>query len=104
LQEVYVDAAEISRNDSLKKDPLVREFISLSKQTRLKEGISPQSKGDPPHKTVQDVKKKGSSHEPAMAADKQTKSAATGNMALIDQLIREKAKATRVKKSSGKQQ
>jgi hypothetical protein len=102
LQEVYVDAADISRNDSLKKNPLVREFFSLSKRNRLKEEIAPQSRGDTPHKTVQDVKKEGSSPEPTMAVDKQTKTAPTGNMALIDRLIREKAKAIQAKKEVGK--
>jgi len=98
LQEVYVEAADISRNGSLKKNPMVREFFSLTKQNRLKEGISPQSRGDIPKKTVQDGKKKGSAPEAAMAVDKQTENAPTGNMALIDRLIREKAKATRAKK------
>jgi len=93
LAEVYVDAEEIKGKDLLKKNPLAREFISLSKGARLQPGNPGQSKDITTQKTLQTLQE----------SDKQTKiTRSTGNMALIDKLIREKAKATRIKKSGGK--
>jgi hypothetical protein len=94
LEQVYVDAQDIKGDTSLKKNPLVREFLFLKQKHK-----NPRmSKGSPVEgmKTAKG-KMKGSSTAEMSLEKGSKKPAAKGNMALIDQLIREKAKKIRAK-------
>lgn len=97
LEQVYVDVQDIKDikgDTSLKKNPLVREFLFL-KQKHKNPGMS---KGGPVEGITAGKGKVKGSPNTEMALEKGNKKpAAKGNMALIDQLIREKAKKIRAK-------
>lgn len=99
LKEVYVDAKDIKGITSLKKDSLAREFLNLLHGKRLKKTPTITSEEIGPQKTGKDTGKMKISAGPGTAAKKQVKKPGpSGNMALIDKLIREKAKKIRAKK------
>ena len=101
LAEVYADAADIKGDDSLKKNPLVREFLFLLQRNKTPDITPPPpgGKGD----NARTADKAGSAAEPGLTPGKQGKQPVSkGNMALIDQLIREKAKKIRAKKGAEK--
>jgi hypothetical protein len=94
LEQVYVDAQDIKGDTSLKKNPLVREFLFLKQKHKNPK----MSKGSPVEGMTTAKGKVKGSPTTEMALDKGNKKpAAKGNMALIDQLIREKAKKIRAK-------
>jgi len=101
LKEVYAEAADIRGDASLKKNPLVREFLFLLQKDRVQKS---KGKGLTNRETAQAPPKPGNpADERGMAPDKQSKKIAVkGNMALIDKLIREKAKKIRAAKSAEK--
>jgi hypothetical protein len=99
LKEVYVDTADIKGISSLKKNSLAREFLNLLHKKRLKKTPPVAAEDFGPQKTGKDAGEKKMSAGPEMAAKKQAKKPGTsGNMALIDKLIREKAKSLRASK------
>jgi hypothetical protein len=99
LEQVYVDARDITDikgETSLKENPLVREFLFLKQKHK-----NPRmSKGSPVEGMTSAKGKVKSSPATKTTLEKGSKKpAAKGNMALIDNLIREKAKKIRAKKS-----
>jgi len=104
LEQVYVDARDIKElkgESSLKENPLVREFLFLIQKNKSPKMTPSLSKGSPVE-GMTPGKGKGSV-KGEMALEKGSKKpAAKGNMALIDQLIREKAKKIRAKKGEEK--
>jgi hypothetical protein len=105
LEQVYVDARDIKElkgESSLKENPLVREFLFLIQKNKSPKMTPSLSKGSPVE-GMTPGKGKGSV-KGEMALEKGSKKpAAKGNMALIDQLIREKAKKIRAMKNKEKQ-
>jgi hypothetical protein len=100
LKEVYVDAADIKGITSLKKNSLAREFLNLLHGKRLKKPHPGASEEIGLLKTGEEAGKMEISAGPGTAAKKQVKKPGpSGNMALIDKLIREKAKNIRASKS-----
>ncbi len=100
LKEVYVDAKEIKGTTSLKKNSLAREFLNLLHRKRLKKSHPIASEEIGPQKTVKDAGKMKISAGPGTAVKKQAKKPGpSGNMVLIDKLIREKARNIRARKS-----
>jgi hypothetical protein len=102
LEQVYVDAQDIKDikgDNSLKKNPLVREFLFLKQKHK-----NPKlSKGSPVEGMTPGKGKVKGSPDTGIALEKGNKKpAAKGNMALIDQLIREKAKKIRAKEGAKK--
>ena len=109
LQEVYVDAESLKGNISLNANPLAREFLFL-----LQPGKS--QPGNPPHLKDLDLQDpgtatvipQGSADDRGPALEKGVLTKKTGlkssqnNMALIDKLIREKAKKNRAKQGAEK--
>jgi hypothetical protein len=105
LKEVYVDAKDIKGTTSLKKDSLAREFLNLLHGKRLKKPHSSASEEIGLQKTGEDAGKMKISAGPGTVAKKQAKKPGpSGNMALIDRLIREKAKGIRAKQIVEKQE
>jgi hypothetical protein len=101
LEQVYVDAQDIKGDTSLKKNPLVREFLFLKQKHKNPK----MSKGSPLEGMTSAKGKVKGSPGTGMTLEKGSKKpAATGNMALIDNLIREKAKKIRAKKEQEKQE
>ena len=100
LEQVYVDVQDIKDikgDTSLKKNPLVQEFLFLKQKHKNPKMTPSLSKGGP-IEGMAPAKGKGNVIG-EMALDKGSKkTAAKGNMTLIDQLIREKAKKIRAKK------
>jgi hypothetical protein len=107
LEQVYVDAQDITDikgDTSLKKNPLVREFLFLKQKHKNPKMTPSLSKGSPLEgiTTAKGIVKGSPTTE--MALEKGSKKpAAKGNMALIDNLIREKAKKIRATKNKEKQ-
>ena len=101
LKEVYIEATDIGGDASLRKHPLVREFLSFLQKDRVRKS---KGKDLTNPETVHAPSKPGNpAKESGMAPDKRArKTAAKGNMDLIDNLIREKAKKIRAAKSAGK--
>jgi hypothetical protein len=102
LEQVYVDAQDIKDlkgETSLKKNPLVREFLFLKQKHK-----NPRmSKGGPVEGMKPGKSKMKGSPDTGMTLEKaNNKPAAKGNMAVIDNLIREKAKKIRAKKGEEK--
>ena len=99
LEQVYVDARDITDikgETSLKENPLVREFLFLKQKHKNPKMTSSLSEGSP----LEGMAPAKGNVKGEMALEKGSKkSTAKGNMALIDQLIREKAKKIRAKKS-----
>ena len=108
LEQVYVDARdimEIKGDTSLKDNPLVREFLFLKQKNKTPKMTPSLSKGGPVEGITAGKGKVKGSPDTEMALGKGSKkSAAKGNMALIDQLIREKAKKIRAMKNKEKQE
>jgi len=105
LKEVYVDAKDIKGITSLKKNSLAREFLNLLHGKRLKKTppIAPEEMVS--QKTGEDAGKMKISAGPGTAVKKQVKKPGpSGNMALIDSLIRKKAKEIRAKQIVEKQE
>lgn len=107
LEQVYVDAQDIKdlKGDaSLKKNPLVREFLFLKQKHKTPKMTPSLSKGSPVEGMTTAKGKMKGSPDTGMSMEKgSNKPAAKGNMALIDQLIREKAKKIRAMKNQEKQ-
>ena len=107
LEQVYVDARdimEIKGDTSLKDNPLVREFLFLKQKNKTPKMTPSLSKGGPVEGITAGKGKVKGSPDTEMALEKGSKkSAAKGNMALIDNLIREKAKKIRAVKNKEKQ-
>jgi hypothetical protein len=100
LKEVYVDAADIKGITSLKKNSLVREFLNLLHRKKSKETPPIASDEIGLQKPGKDAGTKKMSAAPGTDVKKQAKKPVpSGNMALIDKLIREKAKKIRASKS-----
>ena len=101
LEQVYVDARDITDfkgETSLKENPLVREFLFLKQKHKTPKMTPSLSKGGP-LEGMAPAKGKGNVKSEMSMEKGSKKPAAKGNMALIDQLIREKAKKIRAKKS-----
>ena len=102
LEQVYVDARDITdiKGDaSLKKNPLVREFLFLKQKHKNPKMTPSLSKGSTTKEMTPAKGKVKGSPATGIALEKGSKKpAGKGNMALIDQLIREKAKKIRAKK------
>jgi len=102
LEQVYVDAQDIKDikgNTSLKENPLVREFLFLIQKNKNPRMTPSLSKGGPIEGMTAGKGKMKNSPDTEMALEKGSKKPADkGNMAMIDQLIREKAKKIRAKK------
>lgn len=90
LAEIYVDAEEIDEKNLLKKNPLFQKFRLLNNKKNPIPGHSKDKENKKTTVMQQEVDK------PSKAA------ASTGNMVLIDKLIREKAVALRKDKEFGK--
>jgi hypothetical protein len=107
LEQVYVDVQDIKDikgETSLKENPLVREFLFLKQKNKTPKMTPSLSKGSPVEGMTPAKGKVKGSPDTEMALEKGSKkSAAKGNMALIDQLIREKAKKIRAVKNKEKQ-
>jgi hypothetical protein len=107
LEQVYVDARdimEIKGDTSLKDNPLVREFLFLKQKNKTPKMTPSLSKGSPVEGITAGKGKVKGSPDTAMALEKgSNKPADKGNMALIDQLIREKAKKIRAMKNKEKE-
>ncbi len=97
LEQVYVDVQDIKDikgDTSLKENPLVREFLFLKQKHKTPK----MSKGSPVEGITAGKGKVKGSPDTGITLEKGSKKpAAKGNMALIDQLIREKAKKIRAK-------
>jgi hypothetical protein len=108
LEQVYVDARDITDikgDTSSKENPLVREFLFLKQKQRNPKMTPSSSKGSPVEGITAGKGKVKGSPDTEMALEKGSrKPAAKGNMALIDQLIREKAKKIRAMKNKEKQE
>jgi hypothetical protein len=108
LEQVYVDVQDITvikGDNSLKENPLVREFLFLKQQHKNPKMTASLSKGSPLEGMTPAKGKMKGSPDTGMALEKGSKKpAAKGNMALIDQLIREKAKKIRAVKNKEKQE
>jgi hypothetical protein len=106
LEQVYVDARDITDikgDTSSKENPLVREFLFLKQKHKNPKMTPSLSKGSPVEGITSGKGKMKGSPDTGMALEKgSNKPAAKGNMALIDQLIREKAKKIRAKKGEEK--
>jgi hypothetical protein len=105
LKEVYVDVQDIKGEASLKKNPLVREFLFLKQKHKNPKMTPSLSKGSPVEGITPAKGRVKGSPTTEMALEKGSKKpAAKGNMALIDNLIREKAKKIRAMKNQEKQE
>ena len=106
LEQVYVDVQDITvikGDNSLKENPLVREFLFLKQKNKTPKMTPSLSKGSPVEGITAGKGKVKGSPDTEMALEKGSKKpAAKGNMALIDQLIREKAKKIRAMKNKEK--
>ena len=104
LEQVYVDVQDIKDlkgDTSLNKNPLVREFLFLKQKHKNPK----MSKGSPVEGITAGKGKLKGSPGTEMALEKGSKKpAGKGNMALIDQLIRGKAKKIRAMKNKEKQE
>ena len=101
LEQVYVDARDIrdlKGESSLKENPLVREFLFFKQKHKTPKMTPSLSKGGP-LEGMAPAKGKGNVKGEMTLEKGSKKPTAKGNMALIDQLIREKAKKIRAKKS-----
>jgi hypothetical protein len=105
LEQVYVDARDIKGDTSLKKNPLVREFLFLKQKQRNPKMTPSLSKGSPVAGMTPGKGKMKGAPDTGMALEKGSKKpAAKGNMALIDKLIREKSKKIRAMKNKENQE
>ena len=106
LEQVYVDVQDITvikGDNSLEENPLVREFLFLKQKNKTPKMTPSLSKGSPVEGITAGKGKVKGSPDTEMALEKGSKKpAAKGNMALIDQLIREKAKKIRAMKNKEK--
>jgi hypothetical protein len=99
LKEVYADAEGIRENQSLKRDPIIRKFLSLVKKNTIEES-------DLNQPTRSRYRKGGNTddkldkhvEEKIVPETLEKRTSISGNMALIDKLIREKAKKGRSEK------
>lgn len=102
LEQVYVEAQDIKDikgDTSIKENPLVREFLFLKQKSKIPKMTLSSSRGNLVEEMTSPPGKVKGSPDAEMALEKGSKKpAAKGNMALIDQLIREKAKKIRAKK------
>jgi hypothetical protein len=98
------DIKDIKGDTSLKENPLVREFLFLKQKHKTPRMTASLSKGSPVEGMKPGKGKMKGSPDTGMSLEKgNNKPAAKGNMALIDQLIREKAKKIRAMKNKEKQ-
>ncbi|MGD2086439.1 MAG: hypothetical protein PVH61_09680 [Candidatus Aminicenantes bacterium] len=108
LEQVYVDARDITDikgDTSLKENPLVREFLFLKQKHKTPKMTPSLSKGSPVEgMTSAKGKVRGSPATKITLEKGNKKTAGQGNMALIDQLIREKAKKIRASKDKEHQE
>jgi hypothetical protein len=97
------DITDIKGDTSSKENPQVREFLFLKQKHKNPKMTPSLSKGSPVEGITSGKGKMKGSPDTGMALEKgSNKPAAKGNMALIDQLIREKAKKIRAKKGEEK--